>query len=239
MAWIESHQQLKDHPKVFDLMCAMGWNLKETIGALHMFWWWCVDYAEDGDLRKHNDARIATAVGLNSDQAKNFVDAMCQSGWIDREPYFRVHDWWHYVGRFLNGKYSSEPKRWKRVKCMYEGRKVTRRLPSLPNLTKPNLTKPIPPISPNGESFEIFWKEYPRKIAKQNALKAWLKLNPDSALAGVILDAVRRQKNNPGWLKDGGQFIPHPATWLNGRRWEDETTVRKTADDVMREVFGA
>ena len=24
------------------------------------------------------------------------------------------------------------------------------------------------------------------------------------------------------WTKDGGQFIPHAATWLNGKRWEDE-----------------
>lgn len=142
MAWIESHQQLKDHPKVFDLMFSMGWDLDQTIGKLHRFWWWCVDYAEDGDLRKHSDERLARAVGLNSELSKQFVEAMVASCWIDREPYFRVHEWWHYVGRFLNGKYSGEPERWKQVRDSYSNPTVTRRKPSLPNLTKPNLTKP-------------------------------------------------------------------------------------------------
>jgi hypothetical protein len=34
---------------------------------------------------------------------------------------------------------------------------------------------------------------------------------------------VKVWKNSQQWTKDGGQFIPMPATWLNGRRWEDET----------------
>ncbi|RNF93802.1 hypothetical protein EFK07_03350 [Pseudomonas putida] len=31
------------------------------------------------------------------------------------------------------------------------------------------------------------------------------------------------------WTKDSGQFIPHAATWLNGKRWEDELPVAGTA----------
>lgn len=238
MAWIESHQQLKDHPKVIDLMCSMGWGLNETIGALHRFWWWCVDYAEDGDLRKHNDARIALAVGLNVDAGKHFVDSMVQSCWIDREPYFRVHDWWDYVGLFLQIKYKHNPIKWNRIRKKYKNGSNNRSKNSIPNLTKPNLTKPnTPPISPSG-GFEEFWVSYPKKIAKQNALKAWFKLSPDVVLAGNILAALERHKTNPSWLKDNGQWIPLPASWINGRRWEDEINVKKTADDVMREVFG-
>ena len=38
----------------------------------------------------------------------------------------------------------------------------------------------------------------------------------------TLLDAVEAQKKTPQWQKDNGQFIPHPTTWLNGKRWEDE-----------------
>jgi hypothetical protein len=51
LAWIESHQTLEKHPKTLDLMNATGWDLDTCLGKLHRFWYWCVDYAEDGDLR--------------------------------------------------------------------------------------------------------------------------------------------------------------------------------------------
>ncbi len=77
--------------------------------------------------------------------------------------------------------------------------------------------------TPPPEGFNAFWKAYPRKVAKQAALKAWRKLNPDTGLVQTILRAVEQQKASPGWQKDGGRFIPYPATWLNGERWNDET----------------
>lgn len=123
MAWIESHQALANHPKVADLMAGMDWDLDTSLGKLHRFWWWCVDYAEDGDLRRHNDNRIGRAVGLNSSEdCSRFVRAMVESCWIDRMPYFRVHDWWDYIGLFLQRKYGEKNKpRWERVKLLYTG----------------------------------------------------------------------------------------------------------------------
>lgn len=119
MAWIEAHQKLKDHPKVLDLMNTMQWDVDQTIGKLFRFWWWCVDYAEDGDLGKHNDARIAASVGLNGVYGKEFVEAMVQSGWIDRDPYFRVHDWWDCIGKYLQIKYKQHPEKWRKVQELY------------------------------------------------------------------------------------------------------------------------
>lgn len=72
------------------------------------------------------------------------------------------------------------------------------------------------------EDFATFWAAYPRKTDKQDAMKAFRKLKPDAALMAVLLAAIEKQKNSPQWTKDGGQFIPHAATWLNGRRWEDQ-----------------
>ena len=67
--------------------------------------------------------------------------------------------------------------------------------------------------------FEAFWKEYPRKVAKLDALVAWKKPHPEIT---VILSALIRAKQTDAWKRDSGKFIPHPATWLNGARWEDE-----------------
>lgn len=70
--------------------------------------------------------------------------------------------------------------------------------------------------------FAMFWAEYPRKKDKANALKAFKKLKCDSVLIEKIISAVRSDKLSKAWKKDGGQYIPYPSTWLNGRRWEDE-----------------
>ncbi len=85
-------------------------------------------------------------------------------------------------------------------------------------------TKKVPPKSPirNEQAFDSFWTSYPKKQAKANARKAFDKLNPDEALLQRMLVALEWQKTSPSWTKDNGQFIPYPATWLNGRRWEDE-----------------
>lgn len=73
-----------------------------------------------------------------------------------------------------------------------------------------------------GVGFAEFWIAYPRKVSKGQAEKAFAKLNPDEHLLGTILAAVQRAKTRDGWRKDGGQFIPYPASWLNARGWEDE-----------------
>jgi hypothetical protein len=54
------------------------------------------------------------------------------------------------------------------------------------------------------------------------AMRAWEKLRPDAALFEAIVKAIEAQRRWPQWAKDGGQFIPHPASWLNARRWEDQ-----------------
>lgn len=81
-----------------------------------------------------------------------------------------------------------------------------------------------PPKSPQGVpvGFDEFWSEYPRKVAKQNAVKAFKKINPDHELLAMIISDVQRRSKSEEWTKANGQYIPHPATYLNAQRWEDE-----------------
>ena len=74
----------------------------------------------------------------------------------------------------------------------------------------------------NEERFARFWAAYPRKEAKATALKAFLKIAPDDAMLQTMLTAIDRFKQTEQWQEDGGKYIPHPTTWLNQRRWEDE-----------------
>jgi hypothetical protein len=69
--------------------------------------------------------------------------------------------------------------------------------------------------------FVLFWTSYPCKVGKKKALEAWRKAK-DLPDIEVLLKAIRFQKKSSAWTKDGGQFIPHPATWLNQCRWDDE-----------------
>jgi uncharacterized protein YdaU (DUF1376 family) len=72
------------------------------------------------------------------------------------------------------------------------------------------------------ERFERFWKAYPKKTGKDAALASFKKRKPDDKLLNEMIFAVGQQKKSAEWLKDNGQFIPNPATWLNQGRWMDE-----------------
>lgn len=91
------------------------------------------------------------------------------------------------------------------------------------NKDKEESKEEISPRTPQGADklFDQFWAAYPRKKGKEQARRAWKKLTPDKDLCRQMAAALKWQKQSQEWLKDGGQFIPYPATWLNGRRWED------------------
>lgn len=74
------------------------------------------------------------------------------------------------------------------------------------------------------DRFDRIWSAYPRKVGKQAARKAWEKVNPHPDL-DTVLRAIAQQCLCTQWTKDGGQFIPHLATWLNQHRWEDEPMI--------------
>lgn len=70
--------------------------------------------------------------------------------------------------------------------------------------------------------FDSFWSAYPRKDGKAKAKEAFIKLAPNDELFKTMMNAIERQKKGDQWIKEGGKFIPYPATWLNQKRWEDE-----------------
>lgn len=72
------------------------------------------------------------------------------------------------------------------------------------------------------DAFTAFWFAYPKKKSRSDAERAWRKLAPSPELSQRIQDAIAAQRVTEDWTKDGGKYIPYPASWLNARRWEDE-----------------
>lgn len=75
---------------------------------------------------------------------------------------------------------------------------------------------------PEKTDFDLFWEAYPRKEGKGAARKSFEKAIKKGVTVDMLIDAVNRQRCGAQWTKDNGQYIPHPATWLNQERWEDE-----------------
>lgn len=83
-------------------------------------------------------------------------------------------------------------------------------------------------------TFEEFWAIYPRRVAKRDAIKAWAKLDKDQQLAALIGLADWRKV----WIAKGEmEFVPYPATWLNGWRWEDELPASAVASHPSQIQF--
>lgn len=72
------------------------------------------------------------------------------------------------------------------------------------------------------EDFKRFWDAYPKQKGKTEAREAFAKVDVP---IDVLLSAIETQKRSRDWIKEGGQYIPYPAKWLNKRRWEDSVDV--------------
>ena len=67
--------------------------------------------------------------------------------------------------------------------------------------------------------FAEFWEAYPRKEKRGDARKAWVQTAAIRPKLPEVLTSVERQRRSPQWIKEEGQVIPLPATWLRGECW--------------------
>ena len=85
------------------------------------------------------------------------------------------------------------------------------------------------------DMFDRFWSAYPKKVAKANALDCWFRKTSkfrkhvpaiDEQFMSTLLASVEAHIKLDSWQKDNGQFIPNPASYLNGWRWEDDLEIK-------------
>jgi len=97
MAWIESHQELRLHPKTRKLARELGISLPQAIGHLHCLWWWALDYAQDGDLSQYEADEIADGAEWQGEPIA-FLEALELCGFVTDKA---IHDWQDYAGRLI------------------------------------------------------------------------------------------------------------------------------------------
>ena len=255
-AWIESHQTLVRHPKTMRLARSLGVSVPTAIGHLHCLWWWALEYAQDGELTEFEPEDIASA-SLWEGDAQAFVSALIESCFLDHaDTALYIHDWHDYAGKLIEKRKSdAERKRQSRTSDQRptdiqrtsnghprDGAGNRNHDPNLtmvhenPPIIPPKIRKPFRSRKQQ-DQFDQFWQRYPKKKSKGQAEKAWAKINPDEQLHEAILNGLERAKTAGDWQKNNGEFIPHPATWLNAKGWEDEEggSDNGTADDVTSE----
>lgn len=106
--WIESHQELRHHPKTKRLARVLRICTPQAVGHLHFLWWWCLSYAQDGDLSAYEIGEIADAAEWDGDPSVFFA-ALVNSGFIDvagEEEHYTVHDWQKYGGKLIDRRTS-------------------------------------------------------------------------------------------------------------------------------------
>lgn len=228
MPWLKIDDKVRTHPKIVNAGPAAAW-----------FWFcgicYCREHLTDGYI---GDGMISSlAPGVTN--GKNLAARLVESGlWHRTEGGYRVHDFLEWnpsrasvlakrsADRARKGYGSDEDSNWN-LSGSDEDSNATRdareRAPAGLGLgygsdRNESLIGRKDQISP----FDEFWAAYPRKTGKEAARKAWVKLKPSAELLEIMLAALDWQRRSTQWLKDGGQFIPHPATWLNQGRWQDE-----------------
>ncbi len=94
-------------------------------------------------------------------------------------------------------------------------------------------------LYPSAADFDTWYAAYPRKVAKEAARKAWLKHRKEMPPLAEMLAKLELQRQSSTWTKDGGEYIPYPATYLNGSRWNDELLPPPTGPGSRPRSVGA
>jgi hypothetical protein len=157
MAWIESHQSLRGHPKTSKAARLCDTTPQALIGHIHCLWWWALDYAQDGDVTGYSPDELAEAAWWEGDP-QLFVDALLKCGVRDKPGFLEVtpdgrtliHDWWDYAGKLIQRR-EDNAKRMRDKRAEHVQDTCETRAPAtVPNRTKP--TKPNSTVPTNGDS---------------------------------------------------------------------------------------
>ena len=194
----------------------------------------CDDYGRfDGRIPVIKNRLFPLKETLTAKSVRDGINKLASTGLVilyecDGKPYLYLPTWNdHQIVRAKKSKYPAPDE------GMIQSANICNQMNSDENkcLRNPIQSESNPNPNPNTntrkreEDFETFWNAYPRKEGKQKARTAFGKV---TVPVEELLEAIEAQKQSAQWSKDGGQFIPHAATWLNGCRWQDQMTEVKT-----------
>lgn len=242
MAWIESHQELRNHPKLSAVCRTLSAERNAVIGSLHCLWWWCMDYAMDGDISKFDSTQVADAAEWAGD-ADKFEQALIASGFIEKDDAGkRIHDWFDFCGELVH----------KRLRRKTDNRRKTAEIgrlclpksaempptnqPNQPNQTdltnQPTKTHGGVEDAPKG-AFDLIWKKYPSRTGMKLAKRHF------EASVKTMVQWLDIQKALDNYLKSDRVkrgYIQNGSTWFNN--WTDWTNYTETNNAYANRPVG-
>lgn len=251
--WIKMQTDLSEDPIVISIASRLHIDEFGVVGRLHRIWSWADRHLTDGlalgitpewidqyvRLEGFSNALLETGwlAKIEKDSEKtsfldsdgNLLDSFSDT-FLDSSRFLLDSRFGGDLGgvvfprffRFLSGKTTKTNTKTKTTPT--REREVEKdRERQIEKVEKPEIEKASSRIEKD-ETFSIFWKLYPRKDSKVPAQKAWEKINPSAELQQTILAALQKFKECDQWARENGKFVPFASTWLNQKRWEDETT---------------
>jgi hypothetical protein len=213
MAWIESHQELRDHPKTKKAARLLGIHVAQVLGHLHCLWWWCLDHAQDGDLTGYDTEEIADAAAWDGEGDLIAAFLTCgksgKPGFLERtdDGELLVHDWYEYAGKLMDKRKENvkRTQEWRaRNAPVMHNESITNAsvLPlTVPYSTVPNSTSPaMREESREKEESPAAFYTIPSASAGRREAAAMRELNlscpPEirTTLANIILDIIGKRQ---------------------------------------------
>ena len=226
--WIKMRNNLWDDPRVSRL-CELTQQTEATvIGGLYWLWACADEHSEDGFMSGSSLSTVDRKSGI-----ENFGKSLVEINWLAEESggiriiRFDEHNGVSAKRRSMEARRKGATRKVGAINADNSHNPSASHADKVRTRCGTREEKNIkykPPIAPNGAGFDLFWAEYPKKKNKGTAIKAWKKLKPDKKKLDDIMSGLDRSKTSHDWTKENGQYIPHPATWLNAMGWQDEHT---------------
>lgn len=208
------------HPKLYDLMQALGLNVRNrapAIGYLELLWHFTAEFAPQGDVGRFTDARLEAAMDWTGKHGK-LIESLTTSGWCDVHNKYRlvVHDWHDHA---------DDATRKKLIRLKLPFVTVTAKVTGLCRNTDRQFTTtqvnsgslpeplPLPEPEPLGRYTD---RATPEQIALREALERMYNLHPKKKDFGGVLGALGRASSNGTTL---GQIEERHAAWCRHGEW--------------------
>lgn len=218
--WIKMRTALANDPAVIAIALDLDKSEFEIVGMLHHLWSWADSQSQDGHIKRVTEKWIDRYV-----HQSGFAKSMSDAGWLILEndgitfPNFDRH----------NGESAK-----KRAEAA-ERQRISRANKALSDVTDSSQKTCDKSVTREEkeknkdqdqklllERFDSFWKLYPNKVAKPKALASFSKQCKGEESFLRIMHGLSQHILSEQFVKDDGKFIPHPTTWLNQERYNDE-----------------
>lgn len=223
--WLKIEKTLPEKPEVWQIAGILDLDPDAVVGKLIRVFSWFDEHTEYGNAPSVTELLLDRLVSVTG-----FTKALRVSGWIFTQgDEIVLRNFTRHNGKTAKTRATAQKRQEKyrhdnvTTKCKPEKRREEKNI-------RDKKTCSIEPF--NG--FDKFYAGYPRKSNKQAAQQAWNKLKPDDELQSLITQDIQNRINANHWDLSQKDYIPHPSTYLNQKRWTDEITPRGNPNAKIR-----